>query len=270
MNVGRTLRQARRRARLSQRALAARTGIAQPTIARIESGDHSPRLATLEALLDACGESLEALPRAGDGVDRTLIRALLALSPAERVATLPAEAAFLDRLAARVESDAVAYDPVRALQTLTEHGVRFVLVGGVAGRLWGSPSLTSDTDVCCADDPENLGRLAAALSSLHARLRGVDGEVPFVLDARALATAQTVTFTTDAGALDVLTAPAGTRGFADLDANAERFGLGEGLVVRVCALDDLIRMNRAAGRPKDRVELEVLAAVREALDDASD
>jgi hypothetical protein len=164
----------------------------------------------------------------------------------------------------------VPYDPLLALRTLTAHGVRFVLIGGVAGRLWGSPTLTNDTDICCADDTENLERLAAALVELGARLRGADDDVPFVLDARALASAQTFTFTTDAGALDVLTAPAGTNGFGDLNANAERFDLGGGVVVSVCALDDLIRMKRAAGRPKDRIELEVLAAVREELDNASD
>lgn len=100
MNVGRSLRQARHRAGLSQRALAARTGIAQPTIARVESGAHSPRVITLQQLLHACGEDLEVLPRAGDGIDRTTIRALLAVSPRERLATLPAEAAVLDRLGA--------------------------------------------------------------------------------------------------------------------------------------------------------------------------
>ena len=61
--------------------------------------------------------------------------------------------------------------------------------------------------------------------------------------------------------------PAGTNGFDELMANAEPFDLGEGLVVTVCSLDDLIRMKRAAGRPKDRIELEVLAAVREERDD---
>jgi predicted transcriptional regulator len=99
VNVGRTLRQARRRAGLSQRSLAARTGVAQPTIARIEAGAHSPRVITLEVLLDACGEEIQAMPRAGDGIDRTAIRELLEMSPEQRLSTLPAEAAFLDRLA---------------------------------------------------------------------------------------------------------------------------------------------------------------------------
>lgn len=164
----------------------------------------------------------------------------------------------------------MGYDPLEALRTLTGHGVRFVVIGGVAGRLWGSPTLTNDTDVCCAVDRQNLERLASALAELRARLRGVHDDVAFVLDARGLASAETFTFATDVGALDVLMAPAGTRGFDDLRANAEDFDLGDDLVVSVCALDDLIRMKRAAGRPKDRIELEVLAAVRDERDDASD
>ena len=98
MRPGRLLRQARRRAGYSQRALATRTGVAQPTIARIESGDSNPRIETMEHLLRECGETLVAVPRAGAGVDRTTIRALLALTPAGRLASLPAEAATLDRL----------------------------------------------------------------------------------------------------------------------------------------------------------------------------
>jgi hypothetical protein len=149
---------------------------------------------------------------------------------------------------------------------LQEHGVRFLLIGGVAGRLWGSPSLTNDTDVCYATDPDNLERLAGALRGLDAHLRDVDDHLPFTLDPRTLASAQVFTFTTNAGALDLLAMPAGTNGFDELMVNAEHFDLGEGLVVAVCSLDDLIRMKRAAGRPKDRIEIEVLAAVREELD----
>jgi hypothetical protein len=160
----------------------------------------------------------------------------------------------------------VAYDPLRALRVLQEHEVGFLVIGGVAGRLWGSPSLTNDTDICCAHDTGNLERLAAALRALDARLRGLDGDVQFTLDARSLSSAQTLTFSTNAGALDVLATPAGTRGYDELMANAERFDLGEGLLVPVCSLDDLIRMKRAAGRPKDRIELEVLTAVRDERD----
>ena len=83
---------------MSQRALAALTGVAQPTIARLERGHGDPRIGTLDRLLVACEETLEAVPRAGSGIDRTEIRVLLTLTPAQRIASLVEEAATLDRL----------------------------------------------------------------------------------------------------------------------------------------------------------------------------
>jgi hypothetical protein len=126
--------------------------------------------------------------------------------------------------------------------------------------------MTNDLDICYSRDPANLERLAAALRELKARLRDVDDDVPFRLDARTLAGGQNFAFTTTAGSLDILGLPQGVRGFDELDANAVAFDLGEGLVVRVCHIDDLIRMKQAAGRPKDRIEVEVLAAVREEVE----
>src|SRR5438067_13930694 len=101
------------------------------------------------------------------------------------------------------------YDPFAVFRTLHRHGVRFVVIGGVAGRLWGSPTMTNDVDICHARDPQNLERLAAALVELHASLRGVDDDGPFLLDAETLSRGQNFTFLTSAGALDVLSAPAG-------------------------------------------------------------
>ena len=98
MDAGRSLHHARRRAGLSQRALAARSGVAQPTIARIEGGKDDPRIGTLERLLQACGETVETVTKLGVGIDRTQIRVLLALTPAQRVATLADEAPTLSRL----------------------------------------------------------------------------------------------------------------------------------------------------------------------------
>ena len=85
MKAARLLRYARRRAGLTQRELASATGVPQPAIARIERGAISPRLDTLERLLAGAGGALELSPRLGEGVDRTLIRALLDRTPEERV-----------------------------------------------------------------------------------------------------------------------------------------------------------------------------------------
>ena len=83
--AGRMVRHARRRAGLTQRQLAARAGIPQETIARIEKGRTDPRVSTLDRLLEAAGFGLEHLPRLGIGIDRPQIREALALSPERRI-----------------------------------------------------------------------------------------------------------------------------------------------------------------------------------------
>ncbi|HEX8004461.1 MAG TPA: hypothetical protein VF519_17370 [Mycobacteriales bacterium] len=156
----------------------------------------------------------------------------------------------------------MTFAPLAVLRALTEAGVRFVLIGGLAGREHGSTTVTNDVDVCYDRAPDNLERLAGALRAMHARLRGVDEEVPFVLDARTLPNGDSFTFETDHGSVDVLATPSGTSGYADLAAAAEPVSYGD-FSVLVVALDDLIRMKRAAARPKDRVEVEVLLALRD-------
>ena len=101
MDAGQTLREARRRAGLSQRALARLTNMPQPTIARIESHAVVPRVDTLDRLLAACGLSLSTIARPGAGIDRTQIRDLLARSPGERLGLAARDGRNLDRLLAR-------------------------------------------------------------------------------------------------------------------------------------------------------------------------
>ncbi len=84
--------------RLSQRQLASRSGIAQPAIARLESGATSPRGDTLDRLLGSCGWTLQLERRRGAGLDRSVIRNLLRLSPRERLDLAVREANNLDRL----------------------------------------------------------------------------------------------------------------------------------------------------------------------------
>ena len=83
--ASRMLKHSRAVAGLTQRQLAAKVGIPQETIARIESGRVDPRVGTLDRLLEGCGFGLEHLPRLGLGIDRTVIRRLIELSPGERL-----------------------------------------------------------------------------------------------------------------------------------------------------------------------------------------
>ncbi|HET7868875.1 MAG TPA: helix-turn-helix transcriptional regulator [Actinomycetota bacterium] len=84
MTAGAFLREARRSARLSQRELARRAGVAQPVLSRIERGHSSPRFDTLDRLLRQCGKGLELVERPGLGVDRSLIRDRVRLTPGQR------------------------------------------------------------------------------------------------------------------------------------------------------------------------------------------
>jgi hypothetical protein len=159
----------------------------------------------------------------------------------------------------------MSFDPQGILRTLAAHRVEFVVIGGIAGAALGSPTATVDIDICYRRTDANLKRLARTLKELNARLRGTDDHVPFLLDAKTLAAGDRFTLTTDLGDLDLLCTPAGTAGFEDLRAGATRVSL-EGFEVSVVSLSDLIRMKRAAGRPRDVAELEILEALREELE----
>jgi len=101
MNVAHLLRHARRQAGLTQRALAEQVGMAQPAIARIESGAVTPRADTLVRLLAASGYELALEPRLGIGVDRTLIRDRLKLTPRERIRLAVEEARMMPSIRIR-------------------------------------------------------------------------------------------------------------------------------------------------------------------------
>jgi transcriptional regulator with XRE-family HTH domain len=70
---------------MTQRQLAAVAGVPQATVGRIEAGLVSPRTDTLAELLEATGHELTVDRRIGEGVDRSLIRDRLRLSPEERI-----------------------------------------------------------------------------------------------------------------------------------------------------------------------------------------
>jgi hypothetical protein len=163
------------------------------------------------------------------------------------------------------EPSTAEFQPDQIVRLLHRHGVRYVVIGGLAAALHGSPTVTRDIDICYARDQANLEHLADALGEVRARLRGAPEDLPFRLDAGTLGRGDSFTFATDAGWLDILAKPAGTDGYADLARTAESIeAFGEAFLI--AGIDDLIRMKRAAGRPKDRIELEVLGALREEID----
>ena len=164
-------------------------------------------------------------------------------------------------------SEGAAFRPEEILRRLFDRGVRFVVIGGLAAQAHGSSSLTFDLDICYARDRDNLEALAAVLHELVAVRRGLPPDAPAMppLDERTLRAPDVFTLDTRYGPLDLLAAPDPGLDYEALERNAVR-GEVVGARVSFAGLDDLIAMKRAAGRPKDRIELEVLGALREEID----
>ncbi len=147
------------------------------------------------------------------------------------------------------------------LRRLDAAGVEFVVIGGIAAIAHGSPQITRDLDIVFATGEANLERLGRALGDLKATLRGVTDDVLFVPDARTLRHVRVLTLDTEEGPLDVMVQPDGSKGYEQLLAGSIEALVG-GTAVRVAGLDDLIAMKKAAGRPKDRIYVEELEAIR--------
>lgn len=151
-------------------------------------------------------------------------------------------------------------EPRAILAVLVRHGVRFVLVGGLASEIRRVPlPRTEDLDITPARDLDNLQRLSAALRELDARIRapGVPEGLPFSHDGRSLSAARVWNLVTPYGPIDLAMVPSGTEGFEDLVRSAEAME-AFGVEVQVASLRDIIRSKEAAGREKDLLHLPVL------------
>ena len=154
------------------------------------------------------------------------------------------------------------FRPELVLDVLTRHGVRYVLIGGFAAVIHGSPYVTTDVDVVPLTDEKTLGRLSSALDELHARVWSPEepGGLPFDHDAGSLAAVRVWNLVTDHGRLDITFEPSGTTGYRDIERDAVRLVI-LGTEVDVASLADVIRSKEAAGREKDRVVLPVLRRI---------
>lgn len=163
--------------------------------------------------------------------------------------------------------DGPLFQPRELVDRLVSAGVRFVVIGGLAAQAHGSPSATFDLDIVPSWDTDNLSRLETVLRDVAAFRHGLPADSPPMppLDVRTLRSGAVFTLGTTFGRLDLLANPDPGLDFVALMRAAEPRDLF-GNRLHVASLDDLIAMKRAAGRPKDRVELEILGALREEID----
>lgn len=161
----------------------------------------------------------------------------------------------LGDLALVVEAEA-PFDAERILRVLAEHGVDYVLIGGLAMLTYGHVRTMIVAELIPAPEPANLRRLAAALNSLDARvLNSGDEDIP--IDAKMLPRATIWQFATRNGGVDVMHEVPGGRPYSELSERALHVRLGD-IDVPVVDLDDLIQMKLARGRPTDLADVAAL------------
>jgi predicted nucleotidyltransferase len=147
-------------------------------------------------------------------------------------------------------------DAERILRALDDHGVDYVLIGGLAVQTHGHVRTTNDADLIPAPNPANLKKLAAALRSLDARVLNA-GQEGVEIDAGMLPRATIWQFASRDGGIDVIHEVPGGRSYDELSARALHVRLGD-VDVPVVSLDDLIQMKLARGRPVDLSDVSSL------------
>lgn len=147
-------------------------------------------------------------------------------------------------------------DAERILRALAEHGVDYVLIGGLAVQTHGHVRTTNDADLIPAPEPANLERLAATLRELGAKVLN-PGEEEVEVNAKMLPQATIWQFATRDGGIDVMHEVPGGRPYAELRQRALRVQLGD-IEVPVVDLDDLIQMKLSRGRPVDLADVAAL------------
>lgn len=149
----------------------------------------------------------------------------------------------------------IPLDASEILRVLSQHGVEYVVIGGVAVQAHGHPRTTQDLDVFPAPGKDNLAELEAALAALHARPVGAStrGAMPIRLPADGV-----LELDTDAGGVDVHVAPAGAAAYEEVRGRAMELRL-LGVRIAVAGRDDLIAMKQVSGRPIDRSDIVALS-----------
>ena len=136
----------------------------------------------------------------------------------------------------------------RVAKAIERHGLDAVLIGNAAAAMHGAPVTTIDLDFLIRRTPANRKKLAAIAADLRAT-----AYVPFY------PVSKVVRLMNDEETLqvDFMDEVSGVRSFEGVRKRAQRVRVGEATVC-VAGLADIIKMKRAANRPRDRAVLEIL------------
>lgn len=138
------------------------------------------------------------------------------------------------------------------METLTRHGVRFLVVGAHAVAVHGVPRGTQDLDIWLARDHENVDRVWRALAEFGAPLASIGVRREDFEDKDCV-----VQLGVPPARIDLMTSISGVDSFSSAFANHVDATV-EQVTVPVLGRKELIANKRASGRRKDLVDLEWL------------
>jgi hypothetical protein len=149
-------------------------------------------------------------------------------------------------------------------ELLVRRRVRFVVIGGLAGAVYGSTYATGDFDICHAREIANLRRLAGILRGLSAEFRRAPQFAPPVLHESTFVTEMDFVFTTTLGKFDLIGQMTGVGAFAEASSDCVdvRF---HGRAIPVMSLPKLISSKRSTLREKDARVADELTIVSQAI-----
>lgn len=155
---------------------------------------------------------------------------------------------------------------LEVLQTLSQNGIDFIIVGGVAARLHGSTRLTQDLDIVPRLEPESWSKLIHVISQLDTqpripetleRISDVNNIRQWMVEKNMLA----VSFRSPRADVEIDLLISESDRFDELLLRASTVSL-DGQVFHVASIDDLIEMKTKAGRARDLYDIEILKAIK--------
>lgn len=154
------------------------------------------------------------------------------------------------------------------LRLLNDSGVRYVLIGGLAGIAHGSTRRTEDIDVCAPLDDDNISRILAAYRAINPRHRMRPDLPPLSDDPANIRGFKNLYLVTDLGSIDFLGDLPGVGDFQTVMTHTIELDL-QGVRCQVLTLDALIAAKKAARRRKDVYDLAEYEVIRQRLADRS-
>jgi len=158
-----------------------------------------------------------------------------------------------------MKADYFSEDIIEFISLLTEHEVKYLIVGGEAVIYYGYPRLTGDVDFFYSSDDENVTRLFNALLEFwNDNVPGIDQKEELKKDGYV------IQFGVPPNRIDLMNSIDGVD-FEEAWLNRKSENLetsGKTIPIYYLGLEQLIKNKKASGRDKDHDDLSYLIKIR--------